>query len=69
MDIARVLEEHRQHIVVVGGSVPELLMPDAAEPYVGTIDVDLALDHRSMGKSRGHGLRRLLRQLGHGSPE
>ena len=31
-------------IVVVGGWVPDLLMADADEPHVGSIDVDLALD-------------------------
>jgi hypothetical protein len=31
-------------IVVVGGWVPYLLLPDVDEPHVGSIDVDLALD-------------------------
>lgn len=31
-------------IVVVGGLVPVLLLSDAEEPHVGTIDIDLALE-------------------------
>ncbi|HEX5009323.1 MAG TPA: nucleotidyl transferase AbiEii/AbiGii toxin family protein [Planctomycetota bacterium] len=31
-------------IVLVGGLVPDLLVPDADEPHIGSIDVDLALD-------------------------
>jgi predicted nucleotidyltransferase len=37
-------------IVVVGGWVPDLLIPHADEPHIGSLDVDLALN---VGKLRG----------------
>lgn len=39
-------------IVVVGGWVPDLLLPDAAEPHGGSIDVDLALDAKKLRDGR-----------------
>ncbi len=45
LEVMRLLGEYRKHIVVVGGWVPELLLTDADEKHVGSIDVDLALNH------------------------
>ncbi len=39
-------------IVIVGGWVPELLLPDAEEPHIGSIDVDLALDAQKLQDGR-----------------
>ncbi len=39
-------------IVVVGGWVPDLLVPDAEEPHVGSIDVDLALNADKLREGR-----------------
>lgn len=44
IELARLLQEYREQIVVVGGWVPELLFSN----HVGSIDVDLALDHRTL---------------------
>ncbi len=41
-----VLGRHRPHLVLVGGWVPPLLMPDAG--HIGSIDVDLAIDSRQI---------------------
>jgi hypothetical protein len=49
LEVVRVLGEYRADIVLIGGWVPELLLPGAAEPHVGSLDVDLALDHRQFG--------------------
>jgi hypothetical protein len=32
-----------KHLVIVGGLVPPLLVPDAIEPHVGSADIDLSL--------------------------
>lgn len=32
-----------KHLVVVGGLVPPLLVPDAGDPHVGSADIDLSL--------------------------
>jgi hypothetical protein len=44
IEVIHCMGEFRDHLVVVGGWVPALLLPNAPEPYVGTLDVDLALD-------------------------
>ena len=44
LEVVRVLGEYRDAIAIVGGWVPELLLADAEDPHVGSIDVDLALD-------------------------
>ena len=43
VDVGQVLSSFRDAIVVVGGWVPDLLLPDAEPEHVGSIDVDLAL--------------------------
>ena len=45
VDIGQVLAAFHDSIVVVGGWVPDLLVPDAEPKHIGSIDVDL-------GKSR-----------------
>jgi hypothetical protein len=44
IELMQVLGEFRDHVVVVGGSVPGLLLHDLAEPHIGTLDIDLAFD-------------------------
>lgn len=48
LELTRVLGEYTDHIVVVGGWVPELLIPQAQEPHTGSIDIDLAVNHLTM---------------------
>ena len=49
LELARVLGEYGDHIVLVGGWVPELLAPGAG--HVGSTDVDLALDHVALSET------------------
>lgn len=49
VEIGQVLGSYREHFVVIGGTVPRLLLPDGDPPHVGTIDVDLGLDDRALG--------------------
>lgn len=44
IDLGQVLASFTDCMVVIGGWVPDLLLPEAAEPHVGSIDVDFALD-------------------------
>lgn len=46
-----VLGEFRNNIVIVGGSVPPLLLPEAEDKYIGTLDVDIALDFTKIDDS------------------
>ncbi|MGA2381537.1 MAG: hypothetical protein ABSG85_19740 [Spirochaetia bacterium] len=45
LELARLLSEYRGEMVVVGGWVPAFLIPQDTAPHIGSIDVDLALNH------------------------
>jgi len=45
IEIYSVLGEYRDGLAVIGGWVPELLLPANKEKHVGSIDVDIALNH------------------------
>ncbi len=52
MDLGQVLAAFEDCLVVVGGWVPDLLIKDAEERHVGSIDVDLALDAARLTEGR-----------------
>ncbi len=60
LELGHLLGQYRQHIVVVGGWVPVFLCPEPEEPHVGSIDVDLALDHRHLTEAGYRSLQQLL---------
>ena len=60
VDIGQVLASFADCVVVVGGWVPDLLLPDAGEPHIGSIDVDLALDAAKLNAGRYAELLKLL---------
>lgn len=65
IEVMHVLGEYRGDIVLVGGWVPELLLPQATDPHVGSIDIDLALDHRHFRPSGYQKLKELLESRGY----
>lgn len=44
LELAHILGEFRGSMVLVGGGVPPFLLPHAADKYIGTMDIDLALN-------------------------
>lgn len=48
LELVRLLAEYRDDIVIVGGWVPALLIPQDRKPHIGSTDVDLALNHRTL---------------------
>jgi hypothetical protein len=52
IDLGQVLAAFEDCLVVVGGWVPDLLLANADEPHVGSIDVDLALDAARLARGR-----------------
>lgn len=68
VDVAQVLGSFRQSIVVVGGWVPDLLLPHAEETHIGSIDVDLALDAKQLTKGRYAEILKLLLETGRYEP-
>jgi len=47
LEVVHLLSQYHDGIVLVGGWVPDLLIPGDATHHIGSIDVDLALDHRT----------------------
>ncbi len=60
VDVGQVLASFVDCLVVVGGWTPDLLLPDADEPHVGSIDVDIALDAAKLKDGRYAQLIKLL---------
>lgn len=64
VDLGQVLAGFRDCVVVIGGWVPDLLAPDADEPHIGSIDVDLAIDAEKLSDGRYAELLKLLLDTG-----
>jgi hypothetical protein len=52
IDLGQVLASFHDCLVIVGGWVPDLLISEAEEAHVGSIDVDLALDAKKLDDGR-----------------
>jgi hypothetical protein len=64
LELVHLLGEYHDDIVVVGGWVPALLIPQDKARHIGSIDVDLALNHKTLGDPGYKSIRSLL--LGRG---
>ena len=69
IELIRLLGEYRDHIVLVGGWVPDLLFGNPNSPHIGSIDVDLALDHRNLKDEGYRTIRELLLSRGYEESE
>ncbi|QGP79369.1 nucleotidyl transferase AbiEii/AbiGii toxin family protein [Sphingobium sp. CAP-1] len=49
IEIAQTLGSFQGKFAIVGGAVPWLLLNNEEMPHVGTLDVDLGLDHEALG--------------------
>jgi len=48
LELTHLLGEYRDSIAIVGGWVPQLLIDHAPRRHVGSLDVDVALNHRTL---------------------
>ena len=48
LEVARLLGEYGEDMVIVGGWVPGLILPAESIEHIGSIDVDVALNHRRL---------------------
>jgi len=64
LDVGQVLASFRDAMVVIGGWVPDLLLPGAKPEHIGSIDVDMALDAARLGEGRYADLLKLLLDTG-----
>lgn len=65
LEIGQVLGAYRDRFVVIGGSVPWLLLPNAEPPHVGTLDIDLSLDAEALGDGEYKTMVELLEAAGY----
>jgi hypothetical protein len=65
LELVHLLGEYRDDIVVVGGWVPQLILPPSHPPHVGSIDVDLALNHRHLREAGYATIQALLNRRGY----
>ncbi len=65
VELTHLLGAYHEDIVLVGGWVPELLLPSKESPHVGSTDVDLALDHRRIEAEGYETILKLLKTRGY----
>ncbi|MBN1916313.1 MAG: hypothetical protein JW889_00270 [Verrucomicrobia bacterium] len=64
-EVLHLLGRYREGIVLVGGWVPEFLCPSAETAHVGSLDIDLAVDHRTVTGAAYRTIRQLLLERGY----
>ena len=52
VELGQILHPFRDAFVVIGGSVPWLLLDHGRPPHLGTLDIDIGLDPRALDKGR-----------------
>jgi hypothetical protein len=65
VELMHLLGEYRENIVVVGGWVPDLLLSSKESPHIGSIDVDLALNHLKLSDEGYMSIQELLISRGY----
>jgi len=65
IELSHVLAAYRSHIVLVGGWVPEMLFSNKTAPHVGSLDVDLAVNHLHLTEEHYRTIRELLLARGY----
>ncbi len=65
LELGHLLGEYRDDIVLVGGWVPQLILPQTPKRHVGSIDVDLALNHRHLQEAGYETIQKLLLRRGY----
>lgn len=65
IEVVSVLGEYRGDLAVVGGQAPEMLVPPGESPHIGSIDVDLALNHTHLKQAGYKRIQDLLIERGY----
>ena len=65
LELSRLLGEYRDDIVLIGGWVPELLISRGGIHHMGSMDVDLALNHRNLQEAGYRTIQDLLLSRGY----
>ncbi len=65
IELVHLLGEYREDMVLVGGWVPQFLCGKAGQQHVGSMDIDLALDHRHVTEASYRTIQKLLTARGY----
>lgn len=65
IELMRILGAYRDNIVLIGGWVPKLLFREVSDLHTGSIDIDLALDHKGISDDSYQGIYELLTSRGY----
>jgi len=65
IELVHLLGEYKDDIVLIGGWIPEVLLPHSSGPHVGSMDVDLALNHLKIQEAGYRMIQDLLKSRGY----
>lgn len=65
IELIHLLGEYKDDIVLIGGWIPEVLLPHHSGPHVGSMDVDLALNHLKIQEAGYKMIQDLLKSRGY----
>lgn len=65
IELVHLLGQYKDDIVLIGGWIPEVLLPHQSGPHVGSMDVDLALNHLKLQESGYKMIQDLLKSRGY----
>ena len=65
IELVHMLGEYKDDMVIVGGWVPALLLPLGSVGHVGSIDIDIAIDHRMIKEDAYKTIKALLEDRGY----
>jgi hypothetical protein len=65
IELVHLLGEYKDDIVIIGGWIPEILLPHFSGPHVGSMDVDIALNHQKISEERYKMIQDLLQSRGY----
>ena len=65
IELVHLLGEYKDDIVLIGGWIPEVLLPHYSGPHVGSMDVDIALNHRRISEEGYKMIQYLLQSRGY----
>jgi len=65
IELVHLLGEYKDDMVLVGGWIPEVSLPHRSGPHVGSMDVDIALNHLKIREEGYRMIQDLLRSRGY----
>ncbi|MGO9613729.1 MAG: hypothetical protein ACLPX5_11940 [Dissulfurispiraceae bacterium] len=65
IELVHLLGEYKDDIVLIGGWIPEILLPHPSGHHIGSMDVDLALNHLHIHEARYKRILDLLKDRGY----